>query len=106
MRDICRWHVEEFAFLLSKLASIREGDGTLLDNTALAYIHEHAEANAHKNNGLVAILAGHKKLRKGLHTKTTGTMAELYLALANDVLGAAIDRFPTAARKLDSIAQT
>jgi hypothetical protein len=47
LRDICRWHVEEFAYLMAKLASIREGDGTLLDNCCLAFIHEHAEANAH-----------------------------------------------------------
>ncbi|MBL8174365.1 MAG: DUF1552 domain-containing protein, partial [Bryobacterales bacterium] len=104
LRDICRWHVEEFAFLLSKLASIREGDGTLLDNCCLAFLHEHAEANAHKNNGLVAILAGHRKLAKGAHSKTTGTMAELYLALAADIMGAPLDRFPTGARKLEGIA--
>src|SRR2546425_3851133 len=29
MRDICRWHIEEFAYLLAKLKSIPEGDGTL-----------------------------------------------------------------------------
>ena len=27
MRDICRWHVEEFAYFLAKLKSIPEGDG-------------------------------------------------------------------------------
>jgi hypothetical protein len=106
LRDICRWHVEEFAYLMAKLASIREGDGTLLDNCCLAFIHEHAEANAHKNNGLAAILAGHKNLIKGRHTKTTGTMAELYLALGNDVVQAGLDRFPTAGRKLEGIAVT
>jgi hypothetical protein len=103
LRDICRWHVEEFAYLLGRLQSVREGSGTLLDRTCLAYIHEHAEANSHKNNGLVAVLAGHSRLAKGRHTKTTGTMAELYLALANDVLEARVDRFPTASRKLDGI---
>ena len=35
LRDICRWHVEEFAYLVSKLKSIPEGDRTLLDNTVL-----------------------------------------------------------------------
>ena len=103
LRDICKWHVEEFAYLLAKLASVREGDGTLLDNCCLAFIHEHAEANAHKNNGLAAILAGHKKLVKGRHTKTTGTVAELYLALANGVVGAELDKFPTAGRRLEGM---
>ena len=33
LRDICRWHVEEFAYLVGKLKSMPEGDGNLLDNT-------------------------------------------------------------------------
>jgi len=102
LRDICRWHVEEFAYLIAKLKSIPEGDGTLLDHCCLAYIHEHAEANAHKNNGLVAILAGHKRLTKGAHSKTTGTIGELYLTLA-DITGAELERFPNAGRKLEGI---
>ena len=34
LRDICRWHVEEFAYLVAKLKSVPEGDGTLFDHTA------------------------------------------------------------------------
>jgi hypothetical protein len=104
LRDICRWHVEEFAYLLGRLKAIREGDGTLLDHCCLLYIHEHAEANIHKNNGLVAMLAGHLNgMPTGMHTKVTGTMGELYLAVANDILRAGIGFFPTASRKLDGL---
>ena len=35
----------------AKLKSIPEGDGTLLDHCCLLYVHEHAEANPHKNTG-------------------------------------------------------
>ena len=45
MRDICKWHVEEFAYLLGKLKSTPEGDGNMLDRTSLIFVHEHAEAN-------------------------------------------------------------
>jgi hypothetical protein len=103
LRDICRWHVEEFAYLIARLKSIPEGGGSLLDHCCLLFIHEHAEANVHKNNGLVAVLAGHKRLVKGTHTKTTGTMGELYLAAANGALDAGLDRFPTANKALDGI---
>jgi hypothetical protein len=104
MRDICRWHVEEFAYLLAKLKSVPEGDGSLLDHCCLLYVHEHAEANPHKNNGMVAILAGHaNRMVTGTHTKTTCTIGELYLGIANSVLGAAIDEFPTASRKMTGI---
>jgi hypothetical protein len=104
LRDICRWHVEEFAYLLGRLRSIPEGDGTVLDRTCLLFIHEHAEANAHKNNGLSVILAGHAGgIRTGLHTRVTGTFGDLYLTLADDVMGAGLGRFPTSERKLDGI---
>jgi hypothetical protein len=104
MRDICRWHVEEFAYLLAKLKSTPEGDGTLLDRTCLLYIHEHAEANDHKNNGLPAIVAGHAaNLITGTHSKMTGTMGDLYQTLANDVMGAGVDHFPTGDHKLIGI---
>ena len=100
LRDICRWHVEEFVYLLAKLKSIPEGDGTLLDHTSVLFLHEHAEANIHKNNGLAAIAAGHR-IPAGKHTKVTGTLGDLYLTLANGVLDAGLTAFPTASQKLD-----
>src|SRR5215831_7174246 len=82
LRDICKWHVEEFAYLLAKLKSFPEGNGSLLDHTGVLFVHEHAEANIHKNNGLAAIVAGHG-IPGGKHTKVTGTLGDLYLTLAN-----------------------
>ena len=61
LRDIYRWHVEEFAYLLAKLKSIPEGDGTVLDHCCLLYAHEHAEANPHKSSGLAMIVAGARR---------------------------------------------
>ena len=58
MRDINRWHIEEFAYLIAKLEAMPEGDGTLLDHTLLTLVHEHAEANNHKNSGLAMVVAG------------------------------------------------
>jgi len=104
LRDICRWHVEEFAYLMARLQSVREGDGTLLDHSCLLFIHEHAEANDHKNNGLAVIVAGHAgRLATGGHSKMTGSIGDLYLTLANDVMGVGLDRFPTANRKLSGV---
>ena len=104
LRDICRWHVEEFAYLVGRLKSVREGDGTLLDHTAVVMAHEHAEANAHKNNNLALILAGRAGgLKTGLHTRVTGTLGDLYLTMADEVMGARVKAFPTAERKLSEI---
>lgn len=104
LRDICRWHVEEFAYLVGKLKATPEGDGNLLDNTCLLFVHEHAEANPHKNNDLAMILAGHAGgMKTGLHTWTPGTLGDLYLTLAEEVLGARIGNFPTYQTKLSEI---
>jgi hypothetical protein len=104
LRDICRWHVEEFAYFVARLKSIPEGDGTLLDHTCALFVHEHAEANPHKNSGLAMIAAGHAgNMRTGRHTRVTGTVGDLYLTLAEEALGARIGEFPTATKKLSEI---
>ncbi len=104
MRDIGRWHVEEFAYLLAKLDSIPEGDGTLLDHTCALFMHEHAEANQHKNSGLAMIVAGRAgNLKTGRHTRVTGTVGDLYLTLAEEVVGARIGNLPTSDKKLTDI---
>jgi Protein of unknown function (DUF1552) len=104
LRDICRWHVEEFAYLLARLKSIPEGEGSVLDHCCLVYVHEHAEANPHKNHGLGMIVAGHAgRLATGLHSRMTGTFGDLYLTLADDVMNAGLGKFPTATKKLSAL---
>jgi hypothetical protein len=104
LRDICKWHCEEFAYLLGRLKSTPEGDGTLLEHCCLVYVHEHAEANPHKNNGLGLIVAGHAgRLATGMHTEYTGTVGDLYVTLADDVMHAGIGTFPTYNRKLTEV---
>ena len=104
MRDICRWHVEEFAWFLGKLKATPEGAGNLLDRTSIVFVHEHAEANDHKNNGLSLIVAGRAGgLRAGVHTRSTGTVGDLYLAVANRSVGAGVKEFATASKELSEI---
>ena len=104
LRDICRWHVEEFAYLVAKLESVPEGAGSLYDHTSLIYVHEHAEANPHKNSGLALLVAGGSpKLAKGSHTRVTGTVADVYVTVADDVVGAGIGKFPTATKKISAL---
>jgi hypothetical protein len=104
LRDICRWHVEEFAYFISKLKSISEGDGTLLDHCCLLFVHEHAEANPHKGTGLGVIVAGHAgNLVTGTHSQVTGTIGDLHLTLADDIMGANLGKFPEATRKVSTL---
>jgi hypothetical protein len=104
MRDITKWHAEEFAYLLGKLKSTPEGDGSVLDHTCLLYAHEHAEANPHKCSGLAMIVAGGlPRLKRGTHSRVMGTIGDLYLTIADDVMGAGLGRFPTASQKMGEI---
>jgi len=103
MRDICRWHVDEFAYLLKRMKSIPEGSGNLLDNTCSVFVHEHAEANPHKCNGLAILLAG-GGMKGGLHTKARHGIGDVYLTIAEEVLKTPIGKaFPTAAEKMTAI---
>ena len=89
---------------MAKLKSIPEGDRTLLDNTTLMYVHEHAEAGPHKTSGMIALVAGSKdKLALGRHTKIAGTIGDLYTTLFDGVMGAGIGKVPASYRQLGEI---
>jgi hypothetical protein len=104
LRDINRWHVEEFAYLVAKLKSIPEGGGTLLDNTLLVFVHEHAEAGPHKSSGHITLVAGcPDKIAHGRHLKLTGTIGDLYLTLTDRVLDASLGRYPSATRQITEV---
>ena len=105
MRDICRWHVEEFAYFLNKMKSVPEGDGNLLDNTCVLYAHEHAEAGPHKNTGLAMILAGHAGgMQTGMHSRMRNTNGDLYMTIAEEIFKQRLDKgFPSAETKVTGI---
>jgi len=52
------WYSQQFAYLLGKLKSIPEGNGTLLDNTAILWVSEFGESNGHNGNNLLWMLMG------------------------------------------------
>jgi hypothetical protein len=56
------WYMEEWAYFLGKLKSVKEGDGTLLDHTLVAYGSSGGSINAHNNHHLPAMLAGGARL--------------------------------------------
>jgi len=105
LRDICRWHVQEFAYLVAKLKSIPEGDGNVLNNSVLMYVHEHAEAGPHKTSGMIALVAGSReKIAHGQHIKIAGTIGDLYSTLFDGVMDTGIGaKVPTANRQLTEI---
>ena len=67
IRDINRFHVTQLAYLLTKLKSIPEGDGTLLDHCMIAYGSGNSDGNAHNHDDLPILVAG-----RGCGTLATG----------------------------------
>jgi hypothetical protein len=56
------WYLEEWAYFLEKLKSVKEGDATLLDHTLVAYGSSGGSINAHHNHHLPTMIAGGAKL--------------------------------------------
>ena len=71
IRAINTFHIEQFAYLLSKLKVVKEGEGTLLDNCMLAYGSAIADGNRHEHGDLPVLLAGRcgGTLKTGRHLR-------------------------------------
>ena len=79
-------HVELFAGFLKRLQSTADGDGTLLDHSAILYGSALSDGNAHSNVDLPLVLAGGAGgLRGGRHTAApVGTpVANLFVEMLN-----------------------
>ncbi len=62
---INRWHIEQYAYLIDRLKSIREGDGTLFDNSLLLFGSSIRDGNKHDPVDLPMLLSGHGGGLKG-----------------------------------------
>jgi len=71
IREINKFHTTQLAYLLTKLKSIKEGDGTLLDHSMIAYGSGNSDGNAHNHDDLPILLAGGGcgTLTQGRHIK-------------------------------------
>ncbi len=66
------YHVELFSYFLQKLKATQDGDGTLLDHSAILYGGALSDGNQHSNSNLPLVLAGgtanagrHLQIEKG-----------------------------------------
>lgn len=58
LKQISIYQMQQFAYLLKKMKSVKEGEGTLLDNTMLIFGSAIADPNRHAHEELPMILAG------------------------------------------------
>ncbi|WP_437206825.1 DUF1552 domain-containing protein [Planctomicrobium sp. SH664] len=58
IRDINIFHVKQLSYLLQKLDSIQEGDGTLLDHSMIVYGSGNSDGDRHNHDDLPIVVAG------------------------------------------------
>jgi hypothetical protein len=85
VRQINRYHVEQFAYWIDKLSKTPDGDGTLLDSAMIVYGSGLADGNRHTHHDLPVLLAGaaNGKIKPGRHIKypVETPMANLFVAM-------------------------
>jgi hypothetical protein len=58
INQIDNWYAARYVKLVELVNSIPEGEGTMLDNSAVMWLPELADGNAHNNNNLPIVIAG------------------------------------------------
>ncbi len=104
---IARFHVSQYAYLASKLDSMKEGTGTVLDNTCLMFLSNMWIGRKHDNFRLPLVLAGGlggtletgRSLNYVEDGRDNRKMCSLYLSLL-DRFGIKLDKFGDAETRL------
>jgi len=107
---IARFHLSQYAYLAQKLDGMKEGDGTVLDNSCLMFLSNMWIGRKHDNTRLPLVLAGGLggTLKNGRTLSYLGQpdekrrMQSLYLSLM-DRYGVKVDQFGETSARLDNI---
>ena len=87
IREINRFHIRQFAYLISKLKAMPEGEGTVLDNTMILYGAALADGNRHEHENLPLAIAGRAggSIMTGRHLRFASEtpMCNLLLTMLN-----------------------
>ena len=93
---INRWHIEQYAYLLRKLQSMKEGEGTVLDNSMVLFGSALSDGNSHNPHKLPLVLGGRGggRIAAGQHLSYTEdtAAANLYVSML-DAFGTPVERF-------------
>ena len=85
LQTINIWEIEQLAYLIERMRSVQEPDGTLLDNSLVFFSSEIEDGNAHRHSNLPVILAGRGGglVTPGRHIRFAGntTIANLFISM-------------------------
>lgn len=93
---INRWHIEQYAYLLRKLKGMKEGEGTVLDNSMILFGSALSDGNSHNPHKLPLVLGGcgGGRIATGQHLvfPEDTPAANLYVSML-DAFGTPVERF-------------
>lgn len=98
IRQINKFHVDQVAYIVNKMKSIKEGSGTLLDNTILVYGGGISDGDRHNHDDLPLVMIGGQGMgiKGGRHIKyTNGTPMTNLLLTMFDKIGIPADTVAT-----------
>lgn len=103
---IDRFHIERFKYLLDRLDSISEGEGSLLDHCMIVYGSGISDGDRHNHNELPILLAGQGggRIRSGRHVEYAPNtpLCNLYLWMLHQ-MGARADQFGDSTGVIDKL---
>ncbi len=104
--QINEYHLKQFIYLLEKFKSIRDGDGSLLDNSMIVYGSGLADGNQHQHHNLPAVIAGRGRgtIHPGRHVRypEETPMANLFLSML-DRVGVPVDSWGDSKGRLEGL---
>ncbi|HZS53510.1 MAG TPA: DUF1552 domain-containing protein [Bryobacteraceae bacterium] len=105
---INQYHMEQFAYFVSKLKATKDGTGTLLDNTMVLYGSGISDGNRHNHDNLPVLMAGGSRFFQTGRHLTYGDggapVTSLFLSIL-DAAGVPSDKFGDSQGKLDYLSQ-
>ena len=103
---INRWHVEQYAYLLRKLRDMKEGEGSVLDNSMILFGAGIRDGDRHDPHDLPLLLAGRggRRIATGQHLVygPDTPLANLYVSML-DAFGTPVDRFVDSTGRLTGV---
>jgi len=106
IRQINRFHIEQLSYIAQKMQSIKEGNGTLLDNTMLVYGGGISDGDRHNHNDLPVMMLGRGggRVKAGQHVRyQDGTpMTNLFITMF-DKMGIPIEHLGDSNGKLTQV---
>lgn len=105
-RKIDQFHVQQLAYILNRMDSIKESNGTMLDNTMLVYGGGIGDGNRHNHDDLPILVAGggNLGLKGGRHVRypSNTPMNNLFLSML-DRLGIPVETLGDSTGKLQGL---